>query len=75
MLTLKTCKVGVYFEIQKIESKLPLKMVRRLCDLGFTPGQKVRLLRKSLLGKVLLVELRGYTLSIRGELAKAVLVQ
>jgi len=43
----------------------PLKILRRLCDLGLIKGEKLRLVRESLFGKVILIEIGGYTLSIQ----------
>lgn len=62
-------------ELVGLDKLAPLKIRRRLCDLGFTPGQRVRLVRRSVLGKALLIEIRGYTLSIRSTVAEAVLVK
>ena len=50
------------------------KIKRRLLELGFTRGEKVRVVRKSLLGKVRLVEIRGYTLSLRQDITKGIIV-
>ena len=54
---------------------MPFKTKRRLCELGFTNGQEIKMVRKSLLGKAYLLELRGYTLSLRSDIVKAVLVK
>lgn len=43
----------------------PIKIKRRLCDLGFVEGEKLSLLNKSLLGKVFLVEICGYIISVQ----------
>lgn len=48
---------------------------RRLWELGFTRGQSVRVLEKSLLKKVLLVEIRGYVLSVRRATLSCVVVK
>ncbi len=61
--------------IAELSGSENIKIRRRLGDLGFTEGQNVRLVRKSLLGKVYLIELRGYTLSVRKDILKAVLVK
>ncbi len=57
------------------DKSLSFKIKRRLCELGFTEGQEVRLVRKSLLGKAYLVEILGYTLSLRSDIVKAVLIK
>lgn len=75
MLTLKKAKVGKYYRIQNLSEFAPDKIVRRLFDLGFTPLQQVKIIRKSLIGKAFLVEIRGYTLSLRSTVAEAVILK
>lgn len=75
MLNLKNAKFGREYEIECIDDNAPIKIRRRLLDLGFTSGQKVTCVRKSLLGKAYLVEIRFYTLSIRKQVAEAVLLK
>ena len=58
--------VGLSYDNKKIK--------QRLLELGFTPRQNIRLVRRSLLGETVLVEIRGYTLSLRKEIAKGILV-
>ncbi len=48
---------------------------RRLLDMGITPGIRVTLLRAAPLGDPVVVELRGYALSIRKSEAGCVTVQ
>ena len=73
-LSLKDCVFGRSYRVVKI-NQLPIKIRRRLCDLGFVPNTEVRLLRRSLLGKAYLLELRGYVLSVRWTLAEAIVVE
>ncbi len=47
----------------------------RLCELGMTPNQKIRVVAKSLFKKVCLVEIRGYNLSVRTSLLKDVIIK
>lgn len=47
------------------EIALPVKIKRRLLDFGFTNGTKVTVLKKSRLGGVFLLELRGFVLSLK----------
>lgn len=75
MITLKKASCRKLYEVVELNKVAPLKIRRRLCDLGLTSGQKVKLVRKSLLGKVLLIEVRGYTLSVRADIAEAVIVK
>ena len=48
------------------------KVYRRFLELGFSIGQRVRVLEKSLQKKVFLIELRGYVLSVRSSLLKKI---
>ncbi len=57
-----------------ISEKASLKLRRRLLELGFTRGQVVKLDRKSLLSHAFLVELRGYVLSLKREIASLIMV-
>ena len=56
-------------------SALDEKILRRFCDFGLTIGQMVKVTYKSLLKKVILIEIRGYTLSLKSSLASGVLVE
>ena len=47
----------------------------RLAELGLTPGQRVRLLRRAPLGDPLELLVRGYRLAVRREEADAVEVE
>ena len=69
------CKKGKYVLIKTFQNDTPIKIKRRLLDLGFTPGQKVRILRKSILKKVFLVEIRKFVLSLRREIVQYILVE
>ena len=46
------------------------KVVRRLLELGFTPGQKFIISHKSMLGKSVIVDIRGFCLSMRSDFLK-----
>lgn len=74
VLSLKDCAFGQTYRVLKI-TDLPVKIKRRLCDLGFVANTEVRVLRKSLLKKAYLLELRGYVLSVRSSLAQAIIVE
>lgn len=75
MKNLCQCKFNRSYIVEKFDKALPFKVKRRLCDLGLLPGQAVFLVRRSVLGRAFLIELRGYTLSIRSSIAKAVMVK
>ena len=50
------------------------KILRRLCDLGLTEGEKVNVRARSLFKKALLIEVRCYELSLKAEIAKGVVI-
>ena len=75
MKNLLECKFNRSYILAGFDSVLSFKVKRRLCELGFTEGQEIKMVRKSLLGKAYLVELRGYTLSLRSDIIEAVLVK
>lgn len=62
-------------KVTKINSKLGSNMLRRLGDLGIVEGTNITVLKKSFLGKTLLVSLNGYTLSFRDSIAEIIEVE
>lgn len=50
------------------------KINRRLLELGFVNGEKVKVLNMSILKEVLLVEICGFVLSIRKDVAKRIII-
>ncbi len=64
-----------YKSIFSFAESTPFKIKRRLLELGFTPGTRVKVLRRSLLGQAYLVEIRGFTLSMRKEILAYVNVE
>ena len=48
---------------------------RRLLELGFLPGRKVKIAKKSLSKKTVLVQIEEYLLAIRCSIAKAIIVE
>ena len=75
MKSLIGCKFNRSYIIEKLDDEESFKVRRRLCELGFTPGEEITLVRASLLKKAYLVEIRGYTLSLRNSIVKAVMVK
>ena len=73
-MLLSELKVGEEGIIERVADNCSDKVRRRLLDLGFTSGQRVRLAKKSILGKVVLVEIRGYSLSLLKKIASFVIV-
>lgn len=75
MMTLKNCKTNKYYSVVRVLDKMDQRVLRRLYELGFTPQQKVKVLRKSLSGGTILVENRGYLLSLRADVGDCVEVK
>lgn len=75
MLSLVSCDFAKSYKICQIEKDCLPSVRRRLFDLGFTNGQTIQKIQTSLLGKVVLVQIRGYLLSIRSSIANCILVQ
>lgn len=48
------------------------KVYRRFLELGFSLGQRVKVLEKSFQKKVFLIEVRGYILSVRASLLQKI---
>lgn len=69
MEKLINAKINKLHIIKGISQNAPLKIKRRILELGFTQGQKVKILRKSVLGKAYLIEIRGFVLTIRKDIA------
>lgn len=51
------------------------KIKRRLLELGFFNGTIITLNQRSFLNEVLLVELNGYLISLRADIAKNIIVE
>ena len=75
MKNLGQVELNKFYTICGIVEGASMKIKRRLLELGLTVGQKVRVLRRSLAGGVLLIEIRGYTLSLRRDIASLVEVE
>ena len=74
-LSLKAANLNTKFKVVKIHEDLGLNMLRRLGDLGIVKGTEISVLKKSFLGKTLLISLNGYTLSFRDNIAKIIEVK
>ena len=74
MLNLTQAKKNKSYVVAGFQN-VPLKILRRLCDLGLTKGQSVCVVSKSLLKKALLIEVRGYLLSLKSDIAKGVIIE
>ena len=73
-LTLGELNVGEAGIVSNIISS-DSKFKRRLLELGFVEGVKVRVISESILKEVILVELLNYTISLRRDLAKKILIK
>lgn len=74
MDNLLNAKIGKFYTIKGVLKTAPIKIKRRILELGFTKGQSVKISRKSLLKKAFLVEIRGYILTIRKDIAGLILI-
>ncbi len=74
MKTLDKAKVG---ELVKITGYVGEddRIFRRFLELGLTRGQVVKIHNRSILNKVILLEIRGYVLSVRKSLLERVVVE
>lgn len=67
MTTLNQAKKMKLYKIVGFSSENDA-VLRRFLELGFTVGEKVKIVATSLQKKVFLIELRGYLLSVRAGL-------
>ena len=67
MTTLKDAQLNKLYKIKKVAGG-DTKVIRRFLELGRLSGQVVKVINKSILKKVYLVEIRGYLLSIKTSL-------
>lgn len=67
MTTLNQAKKMKLYKIVGFSSENDA-VLRRFMELGFTVGEKVKIVATSLQKKVFLIELRGYLLSVRAGL-------
>ena len=72
--TLNLCKKNQEYVVSKINTSQPA-IARRLSELGFYEGVKIKVVCFSALKKTLLVQLLGYTLSLRASVAQIVKVK
>ncbi len=75
MFSLSSAKKNKSYCIVGYDKNLSIKILRRLCDLGLTIGQTVIVTNYSLLKKAMLIEIRGYLLSLKIDIAKRIIVK
>ena len=71
-MTIKDLKPGMSATVQTLPGHGALQ--RRMLDMGITRGTKVVMNKRAPFGDPLIINLRGYTLSLRGEDAESVSV-
>lgn len=74
MKTLDKAKKGEICKIVGFNGQFD-RILRRFLELGLSRGQKVRIVSTSLQNKVVLIEIRGYVLSVRRNLLDRVVVK
>ena len=72
---LPQAKLGIRYTIVKVSDFLSTKNKMRLLELGFLQNRHITLIRKSILKKTLLVEISGYVLSLRSDVAQGVIIK
>ena len=75
MKNLTKCGLNEINEVCDFDPSAPVRERDRLLELGFTQGQKVKIVRLSLAKNTFLVEIRGYLLSLRRSVAEIVRVK
>ena len=73
--TLFSQKVGSAPEVVSFGAGLGDKYLRRLLEIGLTCGTRLRVLKKSIRGNTLLVDIRGVAFSLEKEIALQIFVK
>lgn len=74
MKTLDKAKKGECLKIEEFVGDHD-RIFRRFLELGLSRGQTVKILNSSIANKVVLIEVRGYVLSVRRALLSRVVVR
>lgn len=73
-ISLNKCDRNIFYVIEFVECKnIPIS--RRLIELGFVKGAELKIIQFSALKKTLLVEISGYILSLRANVASFIKVK
>ena len=72
---LSEIKAGESCVIEKYKETTPIKIKRRMLELGFIKGVNIYVGNISFLNAVMLIELNGYTLSLRKTIANNIYVK
>ena len=73
MMTLNRAKINQNYKVVGFDGND--QIMRRFLELGFSVGEKIKIVSTSLQKKVLLIEIRGYLLSVRAELLSRIFVE
>lgn len=73
--TLNSAKLNKDYLVSEINKNFDIKYLKRIVELGFIPGEKVTVLRKSFLNKTLLIKIKGYTLLLGFEIASLIKIK
>ncbi len=74
MMTLNNAKLKKVYKIKGFQGQID-GTLRRFLELGFSVGENVKIVATSLQKKVVLIEIRGYLLSVRASLLEKVVVE
>ncbi|RLI91024.1 MAG: ferrous iron transport protein A [Candidatus Altiarchaeales archaeon] len=69
---LSELKIGDFGTVIRIEES---SIRKRMLDMGFTPGTKIKIMRKAPLGDPICCEIRGTLVSLRKEEASKIIVK
>lgn len=73
-LSLNQCDKNINYFVDMIECK-HIPIARRLTELGFVKDAKLKVIQFSALKKTLLIEIDGYVLSLRANVAELIKVK
>lgn len=62
-------------KIDCFDKSLAKKYLHRLLEIGFTKNTEIKIIRRSLRGKTLLVEIRGFVVSLQTAIADKIMVK
>ena len=74
MKTLDNGATGKIYVIKDITGEID-QVKQRFLELGLTTGQRVKIIARSTLKKVCLLQIRGYLLSVRSSLLNCVVIK
>lgn len=75
MKYLSQCKIGETVVVVGFDNKIDKPIKKRLFQLGILEGTHITFVQKSVLNKVVLLEVNFYTLSLRSDIAKLIEVR